>query len=448
MFRLEDIEEINKNIDKIKRNAENEYKIHNEPTYNEIKKTYEFIKNFIIKRKKIIYGGFAQNILLKEINIDYGFYEEVDGVFYNWPDVADMEFYSYEPVKDAMELSNELFAAGFKHITCSEGVHEGTYKIYVNFINYCDIAYMPKNIYDELPTIITKNNFICAHPHFMLIDTYRILNDPLTSYWRIDKSIKRFQTIIKYYPITNETLLNKKIDLVVKDNVKDILHIILKNIIHKSKFIVVGLYAFNYYINKIDDKLIKIPYYEIISNDLSNDHFKIEKILKLKIGNALVFKKYNKFYEYFDNRIEYYYNDTLILIMYGNNERCIVYNYSEKKKIYFGTSNLVYLYLLINYFLYLLNKNKNMYELFFSLLLKLHHAKIKYLTKNKITVVDKSPFQDFTYKCFGVPVNPIRESRLNTKSKKFRYSPSGKQVKIPIYNFTNMSGNLIQKKKK
>jgi hypothetical protein len=133
--------------------------------------------------------------------------------------------------------------------------------------------------------------------------------------------------------------------------------------------------------------------------------------------------------------------------MYGNNKRCIVHNYSEKKKIYFGTSNLVYLYLLINYFLHLVNKNKFMYETYMSLLLKLHHAKIKYLTKHKITVVNKSPFQDFTYKCLGLPVNPIRESRLD-KSKKFRYNPSGKIQPIPKYNFSNTSGNEIQKKNK
>ena len=54
------------------------------------------------------------------------------------------------------------------------------------------------------------------------------------------------------------------------------------------------------------------------------------------------------------------YRHKLILILYGNNERCIVYNYSEKKHCYFGTFNLVIMYILFNYFYYYINKMKEM----------------------------------------------------------------------------------------
>jgi len=59
--------------------------------------------------------------------------------------------------------------------------------------------------------IIEIDGIKCAHPHFMMVDTYRILTDPMTSYWRLDKSIKRFQKLIKYYPIDQE-FVNKKIE--------------------------------------------------------------------------------------------------------------------------------------------------------------------------------------------------------------------------------------------
>ena len=39
----------------------------------------------------------------------------------------------------AVELTEELHSKGFKHVEGKEGVHPETYKIFVNFINYCDM---------------------------------------------------------------------------------------------------------------------------------------------------------------------------------------------------------------------------------------------------------------------------------------------------------------------
>ena len=58
-----------------------------------------------------------------------------------------------------------------------------------------------------------------------------------------------------------------------------------------------------------------------------------------------------------DKRIEFYYDNKLCLRLFGNNERCIVYNYSEAKLSYFGTYNLVMMYLYFDYFLAFINKD-------------------------------------------------------------------------------------------
>ena len=60
MYRIEDIEKIDKNINKIKNAAAKEYKNHYEPTLTEMSQVYNAIKKYIIKNKKIVYGGFAQ----------------------------------------------------------------------------------------------------------------------------------------------------------------------------------------------------------------------------------------------------------------------------------------------------------------------------------------------------------------------------------------------------
>ena len=325
MYREEDLNDIKLNINNIIDKSHNEYKKINEPTLDEISKVYNSIKEYIIKNKKIVYGGFAQNILLMNKNKDESFYKIINGTFFNWPDVADIEFYSHNPIQDTVDLCEMLHKIGFNNVEAKEGVHSGTFKIFINFINYCDIAYIPEYIYINIPTILC-NNIRCTDPHFMLCDAYRILTDPMTSYWRLEKAIYRFNKLLKYYPIT----CNQDIDITNKNNID--MKYIRKRIIHGSKLIVVGYYGYNYYYKKVYNNTNEYEYYEVISEDLINDCKHIEKILKKKYGNNIQVKQYVPFLEFLDKRVEFYHNNKLLIKVYGNNDRCTVYRYSSKKK--------------------------------------------------------------------------------------------------------------------
>jgi hypothetical protein len=112
------------------------------------------------------------------------------------------------------------------------------------------------------------------------------------------------------------------------------------------------------------------------------------------------------------------------------------------------------MYLLFDYFLAVIQKDKPNIEIYLSLIAKLYNSRNKYLSFRKITVIDKSPFQDFTLKCYGIPTDPIRSALLQGLEKlkqgkrmKFRYGPSGKPGKAPEYNFSNSSGNQILNEK-
>lgn len=440
MYRDEDIVDIKLNINSIIEKSHNEYKSSYEPTLQEVSNIYQLITKYVIRKNRISYGGFAQNMLLMNKNKDDSFYKIVNGAFYNWPDIADIEMYSPTPIQDAIDLTEELHKAGFHNIDAKEGVHPSTIKIFANFLNYCDISYLPEQIYNNLPTI-TVNNIRCAHPHFMACDAYRILNDPMTSYWRLDKAIYRFNKLLKYYPIGNNNSNKLHFDTSDHDKMK----FVRKNIIHSSKLIVIGFYCYDYYIRKVNKEPAReYNYYEVISSDLVNDCRKIEKLLKLKYKDIRV-KQYNPFIAFLDKKIEFYVNNKLIIRVYGNNNRCTVYKYSKNKKTYFGTYNLLYMYLLFNYFYYTISKNIFEKERCLTLLSELSHARNTYLTSHNITVIDKSPFEDFTFKCIGVPVDPIRQSRLNYKktSRKFNYKPSGKKVNAPKINFDNILGSEI-----
>jgi hypothetical protein len=141
MYRHIDEEAILKNLSNLEDNAKQIYLNNYEPTINEIKSVYADIMNFIKEKKRIIYGGFAQNSLIKHKNKDDAFYKETD--------IADVEFYTPDPIGDTIDLVDMLHKKNYKYVEGKEGVHPETYKIFVNFINYCDISYMPKNIYDN-----------------------------------------------------------------------------------------------------------------------------------------------------------------------------------------------------------------------------------------------------------------------------------------------------------
>jgi hypothetical protein len=452
MYRVEDYTKILENADNIKDDAYKEYKENYEPTLGEISRTYKSIIKFIKKNKLLVYGGFAQNTLIKNKNPKDVFYREIDGVYYNWPDIADIEIYSPTPVEDVIKLTEHLFAEKFKYISCQEAAHGGTYKIHINFLAYVDITYMPYNIYNNIMKI-NIDDINLVHPHFMFCDCLRILTDPYTSYWRLDKTINRFQKLLTYYPI-DVSQNNKKIDFKV-DIDNNVLDFVRHKIIHESKLIIIGFYAYNYYIKKYSDKYLlkEFPYYELISTDNVNDNKNILNILKQEYGNKITTKKFYTFFDFLDERTEYYLNNKKILIIYGSYERCIVYNQSDNKKGLFGTFNLVLMYMFFVYVLKYINKDRQYTNIYYILIGILYQVRNNYLTKHKITVLDVSPFKDFTFKCLGQHKNIMRSAFLekndkfkNKKLVTWRYTPSGKPATKVNYKFPNVSGNEILKK--
>jgi len=447
MFREKDIYDININLDKIKNDAAMVQKENYEPTLNENTKVYKAIQNYIKKNNRIVYGGFAQHLLIKKKNYNDGIYTEIDNVCFNFPEVADMEFYSPQPLIDIVNLTNELYNMNFKYVEAKEAIHGKTYKIYVNMINYCDFTYMPINIYNNMPVIIV-NNFNCCHPHFMMVDAYRILNDPLTSYWRLEKPIKRFQQVLKYYPITENNSYFNFGELKNEKSKLDILRYLIKKIFHKKKLIIVGQYGYNYYIKK---HKVLISHYEVISANFKKNIKYIYKKLKKNFGNIKVIHYY-PFYEFIGYSVEFYYNNNLILKVLDNYDRCIVYNYSEKKKTYFGTNNLVFMHLLFNYFYFYIFRSDES-KFYLNLIKNFYNYKREFLDNNNITVINKSPFQDFTLKCHGIHIDPLRKSYILGKQKikrkktfKFTYIPDGSKKKLE-YEYDNITGNKIKNEK-
>jgi hypothetical protein len=84
---------------------------------------------------------------------------------------------------------------------------------------------------------------------------------------------------------------------------------------------------------------------------------------------------------------------------------------------------------------------------------RLLKARLSYLDTHNITILDKSPFQEFTLQCIGSTEDPLRMVLLERKRKReagkqmtFNYSPKGNPGKVPVFRFNNTSGNEILNK--
>ena len=368
--------------------------------------------------------------------------------------VNDIDFYTPDPIKDTIELCDILFSKNFKYVRAEEGVHEETYKIFVNFVNYSDISYMPTNIYNRMETI-EVDELKMTHPHFMLVDSYRVYTDPMTSYWRLEKSFIRTNMFMSYYSLSESADINPvKYDQILNTKLQDdILRFIRKQIIHNNELVVVGHYAFNYLIKKTGlskYELNNYPYYQLISIDFEKDAKNIYQLLVNEYGDKMSVKEFSPFTQFFGRRIHYYYEKQVILKLYDNYDRCIVYKKSDKKDTFFGTSQLVILYMLIDYQYAIINKFKNEESNYLTMIVRLLKARNKYLDKKRLTVLDDTAFQEFVLSCIGKPKDMMREQRLRIqqnikkgKRAKFSYNPSGKPIKMPVFSFSNSSGNEI-----
>lgn len=443
MYSEKQLKEIEINLKKVVNEANQAYiDGYKEPSLYEFELVRKDILDFIKENKLIIYGGYAQNRLIGMKDKSDQFYDEYS--------MADIEVYSADPIGDSMKLGDMLFQKKYKHVQVKEGVHNETYKIFCNFENYADVSYIDKKIFENMP-VIEIEGIKFTHPHFMVIDAFRVYTDMLGSNWRLEKTLTRFNILMKHYPFD----LNKKFNLKIESIPDDIYSYVKKNIIQGSNLVLIGQHAFNYLAKKVvseeeHKKFIKPNgYFQLICENLKDDSKNIIAELKKKYKKVM-YRRYYKFFQFFDELIEVYIDNKLILKLYGNNERCITYKYSEKKLTKYATFQLLILYLLADFVRSYVNRDKEGEENNMSMITTIFILRNKFFEKNNISIFDESAFQEFTIPCVGTPLDQLRQSfeqgakKLEQgKRPKFVYNPSGKEVNPPKYIFKNHSGDEI-----
>jgi hypothetical protein len=451
LFTTHDASLLKSNIDRINEQIKLKQNDIFKPNLQERFKIHNIILDFIKMNKRKVYGGYAVNQLLVSKGCD---------PIYKDYEVPDIDFYSSDPNSDVIKLCNILFDSGYTRVSAREAKHQNTYSIFVNFDLYCDITYMPTNIYKKVPYIIVED-IVYVNPNFMIIDYLRMITDPLNSYWRIEKSFSRLIKLLETFPLPK---FNKEIYIGETDNdatIQNAIDIILDDIKNKD-IVVVGFYAYNYFLEKSkfteknkSIKKINVPYLEIISKNYKEDFDSIMEKLKLNYVDKIEHTEFNPFFIFNGNSVEVYLDGELILIMYDYQKRCHPFIVSNNIKI--GTLSLTLMYAQINVIKYRV-LDDNDFKLFYMIMVShLIQMKNYYLSKNKKTIFDETCFKDFVIDCISSDINPDHEQLLKFESRRvqnkpsmFIYDPSKnrKEKKDENFFFANISGNDIDNEKR
>lgn len=494
MYTEKDNQKLQSNIEDLKTQSDNLILNILEPTRDKRWDIIYTIRDFVIEKKRKLYGGFALNELIKEISPEDVFYDEKNVKCW------DIDFYSPEPINDAQELANRLHEKGYKHIRASEAIHDETYKIYVETEEFADITYVPRPIYNKIP-FKTIDGINITGPHWLMIDYLRILTDPLTSWFRLEKIFPRLCALVKHFPLPHN---NSVIDIEPPTrDLKIAFDTVYDYLVDNKTCIAIGMYAYNHLLKEstittrklsrtrtednkqntrgtkqhnenIETKMnyVDINYFEIISTNYKTDAKNLILKLKEKFQNAetkITYEEYYPFFQFFGFSVNIYFDGEIICKLYHYNYKCVPYKevpalyFTERKaierpgKINIGSFALLMLYNLSNIMYaktYNDHRSKNIY---YTLISHINEMKIYYFNKFNKDIFDDTLFQEFILTCTGYTMTAIREKQERIQKKKdagktlyaWNYYPDkniGKDV-TTTYVFANSSGNVINNAK-
>ena len=172
---------------------------HVAPNASTRRSVFDAILAFVRTRGRKVYGGFALNAVVSALSPGDTFYDMEDSV-------PDLEFYSATPVEDVRDICDALHAAGHVYVQGKEAMHHGTFTISVEFVRMCDVTFMPPRALEAVPVRTDCETGVeVVDPSFAIIDHLRIICDPFTSHWRLDRMFPRTFLLQHLFPIVTPT---------------------------------------------------------------------------------------------------------------------------------------------------------------------------------------------------------------------------------------------------
>lgn len=374
----------------------------------EIKDLIDIVEDFLVKKKLICYGGTAiNNILPKE---DQFYNKEMD--------IPDYDFFSPNPINDAIELADIYHKKGFDEVEAKAGAHFGTYKVFVNFIPIADITYLNKELYDNIfKERITVKGISYTPPNFLRMSMYLELSRPKGDVSRWEKVLKRLILLNKNYPLKSGECskidiqrLFDDISLESLEEQKKIYFILRETFIDQG-LVFFGAYANSLYLEKLpqEKRHSYIPDFDILSEHPEESC----KIVKEQLQNAgikgIVIKKKEKIGELIDEHYEIKVGKETVAFIYKPNA-CHSYNSIKKdgKTIRIASVNTMF-----SFFLTFMYSNRKYFDK--ERILCMCDTLFKIQQKNRLK--QRGIMKRFPLECYGKQVT--REQIRSEKSKKY-----------------------------
>jgi hypothetical protein len=456
LFSIKDLKEFDKRIDDIEFELERRADKELYPTLEFKKKVANIVLDFVKENKRKIYGGTAQNMVIIDKNKEDAIYDE-----HKAPDI---DFYSPDPIVDAMKLVNIFVKQKYDYIVAQEAQHPETYTVFVDFEPVADITYVPANIYHRIP-FIEIDGIQYVAPKFIMIDLLKMFSDPLTSgSLRWKKTFCRMYKLQKNYPIYKPKKAIPVIDE-YDDEALPIINTINQFIQNNTNCILVGDYVYNVYLDfsKIskDSKLgkkyktILKPVYELVLLNYVESGKQLYELIRSNHSDLLPdiqFVEYQPFGIFWGNSMEVKFRGKIVCRLIDHAERCIPIKVHKSVQIGSYDYNLLHSFILIQK--YRTNNNKDLQNRTNVMISHLVEMKDYYLKKVNKSLFDDTLFQQLVTTCIGETVDFRRKRRLIVEDRKarnkpfsWRYPPtSGKLEDDPKsdFKFDNTSGNEIK----
>lgn len=193
-----------------------------------LQKSLSIVEKFLQEKRRICYGGMAINFLLP-----------AKARFYDFKKVLpDYDFFSPTADADAHELLRKLEAAGLPDVAVRPGMHEGTYKVYVDYNAVADCTQiMPWLYFKLLKRSVSNNGIHYADANFLRMQMYLELSRPLGEVERWAKVYKRLLLLNKYAPFIckgKSKTKTKKASAAVADSNKNMYNSIIEYVVENE----------------------------------------------------------------------------------------------------------------------------------------------------------------------------------------------------------------------
>ena len=158
----------------------------------EARKIVNIMERFLREKGRVVYGGAAINAHMPPAK---KFYDPT----LNLPDY---DFMTPDPLQDCADLIESFQDEGFIDVEAKFGIHEGTYKVFVNYRAAADITFMPPLIYRRiLGDSALIDGIQYASVNYLRMNMYLELSRPAGMVSRWEKVYSRLLLLNEEFPL-------------------------------------------------------------------------------------------------------------------------------------------------------------------------------------------------------------------------------------------------------